>query len=70
MAMQKLNVRFSDEVKKDISELAAKLGESDSEVARRAMEYGLFNLNENYRLTALISQIKDGDSHLQEYLLK
>ncbi len=41
MAMQKLNVRFSDEVKDKISETAIMTGVSDSEVARTAMNLGL-----------------------------
>jgi predicted transcriptional regulator len=41
MAMQKLNVRFSDEIKIALSETAKGLGVTDSEVARDAMKIGL-----------------------------
>lgn len=68
MAMQKLNVRFSDETKLKISELAEKLGVSDSDLARDAMEDGLFHISESYRMSLL--QEDSGDSHLQEDLLK
>lgn len=68
MAMQKLNVRFSDETKEKISKLALKLGASDSEVARDAMEEGIFHLSELHRLAVLNASC--GDSHLQEDLLK
>ena len=68
MAMQKLNVRFSDEVKDKISSLAAELGLSDSQVARDAMKEGLFYLAEELRFIRDTDQ--EGDAHLQDDLLK
>lgn len=68
MAMQKLNVRFSDKTKSKISKLAQKLGVSDSDMAREAMETGLLDISESYGVSLLPDEI--GDAHLQEDLLK
>ena len=41
MAMQKLNVRFSDETKELLSETASDLVMSDSDIARAAINIGI-----------------------------
>ena len=41
MAMQKLNVRFSDEVKSEISKMANLYSSNESDLARAAMVVGL-----------------------------
>lgn len=46
MAMQKLNVRFSDEVKKLLSETSNDLRMNDSDVARAALNIGLKSLRD------------------------
>ena len=86
MAMQKLNVRFSDEIKDEIEKMAIVYGSNDSELARAAMVVGLDWLAQKREVVPahnLLSLVKvnqkladyseykvTGDSHLQEDLLK
>jgi len=39
--MEKLNVRFSDKLKSDLSALSVETGEKESVIARAAMQIGL-----------------------------
>jgi hypothetical protein len=47
MAMQKLNVRFSDETKDYISNTGASYDITDSDIARAAMNIGLSAINKH-----------------------
>ena len=68
--MQKMNVRFSDEIKVAIQELSDETGESFSDVARNAMDEGIFYLKEHLRFCKEELPIKEGDAHKQQDLLK
>jgi len=55
--MQKLNVRFSTQTKKDLSKLVKLLGFDDSKIARAAIDFGIEEIvrvfNENGKRNAV-----------------
>ena len=55
--MQKLNVRFSTQAKKDISKIVKLLGFDDSKIARAALDFGIEEIlriyNEDSKRTAI-----------------
>ena len=62
MAMQKLNVRFSDETKDYISSTAARYEISDSDIARAAIQIGLDSINKE-------AQKLDEETLIKYYIL-
>jgi predicted transcriptional regulator len=50
MAMQKLNVRFSDKTKDSIATVALRLGRSESDIARAALNKGIIAIESEEKL--------------------
>ena len=68
--MKPLDVRFPLETAARIKAIAEATGETPSYVARKAMEEGLFYLNEMAKFTARHMPSQEGDSKSQLDLLK
>ena len=64
--MEKINVRFSDDVMPRVTAIAESLGETPSHVARDAMDLGI----ELLLGTVLVEPVHEGDSQDQLDLLK
>ena len=66
--MKPLPVRFDASVMDDCKAIGDLRGQTASEVAREAMEEGIFYLKEHVRFIRDTEQ--EGDAHLQDDLLK